>query len=68
MISECIDDVEAFLKLTDTIYHRILYSSDPKLSKARHVLDQIESRKLYKYVGQTKPNKASADIFSEVCV
>ncbi|XP_023580596.1 deoxynucleoside triphosphate triphosphohydrolase SAMHD1 isoform X2 [Trichechus manatus latirostris] len=54
-ISTAIDDMEAFTKLTDNIFLEILYSTDPKLDIAREILKKIESRKLYKYVGQTQP-------------
>ncbi|XP_066090499.1 deoxynucleoside triphosphate triphosphohydrolase SAMHD1 isoform X1 [Saccopteryx bilineata] len=56
-ISTAIDDMEAFTKLTDNIFLEILHSSDPHLDAAREILRKIEHRKLYKYVGQTRPNK-----------
>ncbi|XP_056405325.1 deoxynucleoside triphosphate triphosphohydrolase SAMHD1 isoform X2 [Hyla sarda] len=55
-ISGSVDDMVAYNKLTDNIFHQILYSSDPKLSKARDILRKVELRQLYKYVGQTQPN------------
>ncbi|XP_069809368.1 deoxynucleoside triphosphate triphosphohydrolase SAMHD1-like [Dendropsophus ebraccatus] len=54
-ISGSVDDMVAYTKLTDNIFHQILYSSDPKLSTARDILHNVECRKLYKYVGQTQP-------------
>ncbi|KAK3519520.1 hypothetical protein QTP70_033504 [Hemibagrus guttatus] len=55
-ISEAIDDMEAYTKLTDHIFEQILYSSDPALSEAQGVLQNILCRRLYKCVGQTTPN------------
>jgi len=54
-LSECIDDMEAYTKLTDNIYHTILHSSEPELDEARNIICRIESRRLYKFIGQTKP-------------
>lgn len=54
-ISTAIDDMEAFTKLTDNVFLEILHSSDPKLAAAREILEKIERRNLYKYVGQTRP-------------
>uniref|UniRef100_A0A4W4DSL8 Deoxynucleoside triphosphate triphosphohydrolase SAMHD1 n=1 Tax=Electrophorus electricus TaxID=8005 RepID=A0A4W4DSL8_ELEEL len=54
-ISESIHDMEAYSKLTDHIFEQILYSSDPNLSEARAILQNITCRRLYKCVGQTTP-------------
>ncbi|XP_073415473.1 deoxynucleoside triphosphate triphosphohydrolase SAMHD1 isoform X1 [Dendrobates tinctorius] len=54
-ISGSVDDMVAYTKLTDNIFHQILFSSDPELSKARDILRKVERRQLYKYVGQTRP-------------
>ncbi|XP_065778025.1 deoxynucleoside triphosphate triphosphohydrolase SAMHD1 isoform X2 [Muntiacus reevesi] len=56
-ISTAIDDMEAFTKLTDNIFLEILHSTDPRLDAARTILKKIESRNLYKYVGETQPKK-----------
>ncbi|KAG9473838.1 deoxynucleoside triphosphate triphosphohydrolase SAMHD1 [Eleutherodactylus coqui] len=55
-ISGSVDDMVAYTKLTDNIFHEILYSRDPELSKAREILRKVERRQLYKYVGQTQPD------------
>ncbi|XP_062871158.1 deoxynucleoside triphosphate triphosphohydrolase SAMHD1-like [Trichomycterus rosablanca] len=52
-ISEAIEDMEAYTKLTDHIYEQILYSSSPELSESRSILNDIICRRLYKCVGQT---------------
>ncbi|KAM9445144.1 deoxynucleoside triphosphate triphosphohydrolase SAMHD1 [Clarias gariepinus] len=67
-ISEAIDDMEAYSKLTDHIFEQILYSSDPALSEAQDILQDIICRRLYKCVGQTTPNNyydVSEEMLSE---
>ncbi|XP_032897689.1 deoxynucleoside triphosphate triphosphohydrolase SAMHD1-like isoform X2 [Amblyraja radiata] len=56
-ISESIDDMEAYTKLTDNIFEQILNSSEPEpdLQKAREILNNILCRKLYKWIGETQP-------------
>ena len=54
-ISETIDDMEAYSRLNDSIFHVILNSTDSRLDEARQILEQIEVRQLYKCLGQTKP-------------
>ncbi|KAM9067541.1 deoxynucleoside triphosphate triphosphohydrolase SAMHD1 isoform 2-T2 [Sarcophilus harrisii] len=54
-LSTAIDDMEAYAKLTDNIFLEILQSRDPKLAEAREILLKIQSRKLYKFVGETQP-------------
>ncbi|KAI5095516.1 deoxynucleoside triphosphate triphosphohydrolase SAMHD1 [Silurus meridionalis] len=55
-ISEAIDDMEAYTKLTDHIFEQVLYSSDPALIEAQTILQNILCRRLYKCVGQTTPD------------
>uniref|UniRef100_A0A7N4PED0 Deoxynucleoside triphosphate triphosphohydrolase SAMHD1 n=1 Tax=Sarcophilus harrisii TaxID=9305 RepID=A0A7N4PED0_SARHA len=54
-IEGTIDDMEAYAKLTDNIFLEILQSRDPKLAEAQESLLKIQSRKLYKFVGETQP-------------
>ncbi|KAJ7414973.1 Deoxynucleoside triphosphate triphosphohydrolase SAMHD1 [Willisornis vidua] len=54
-ISTAMEDMEAYTKLTDSIYLEILHSSDPELEEAREVLRKIERRELYKFLGETRP-------------
>ncbi|XP_066482235.1 deoxynucleoside triphosphate triphosphohydrolase SAMHD1 isoform X1 [Tiliqua scincoides] len=54
-ISTALDDMEAYTKLTDDIFLKILHSDDPELAEAREILHKIECRELYKYVGETQP-------------
>ncbi|XP_033754260.1 deoxynucleoside triphosphate triphosphohydrolase SAMHD1-like isoform X2 [Pecten maximus] len=56
-MSQSIDDMEAYSKLTDGVFERILYSTDTEndMVEARELLTRILQRKLYKCVGNTKP-------------
>ncbi|NXU11443.1 SAMH1 triphosphohydrolase, partial [Pardalotus punctatus] len=54
-ISTAMEDMEAYTKLTDSIYLEILHSSRPELEEAREILRKIERRELYKCLGETKP-------------
>lgn len=56
-MSESIHDMEAYSKLTDNVFHQILLSTEPALKESRQILNKILQRKLYKCIGQTKPNK-----------
>ncbi|XP_068118219.1 deoxynucleoside triphosphate triphosphohydrolase SAMHD1-like [Hyperolius riggenbachi] len=51
-MSESVDNMEAYTKLTDNIFHQILYSSGPYLKEAREILEKVQRRNLYKYIGQ----------------
>ena len=55
-LSETIDDMEAYSRVNDHVYHRILYSTEPQLEKARQILNKVERRELYKCVGES-PSK-----------
>ncbi|XP_040186538.1 deoxynucleoside triphosphate triphosphohydrolase SAMHD1-like isoform X2 [Rana temporaria] len=57
-ISESVEDMEAYTKLTDNMFHQILYSSEPELEEAREILQKVERRELYKFVGERLPGKA----------
>ncbi|CAL9702705.1 unnamed protein product [Knipowitschia caucasica] len=54
LISRAIDKMDDYLKLTDDIFEKICYSTDPELKDAREILQNILSRKLYKYLGKVK--------------
>ncbi|KAM6981977.1 deoxynucleoside triphosphate triphosphohydrolase SAMHD1-like [Tautogolabrus adspersus] len=54
-LSTAIEDMEAYTKLTDKVFEEILNSSDSNLQEARKILQDIVSRKIYKFVGETKP-------------
>ena len=53
-MSETIDDMKAYSKLTDTVIRTILLSSDNKLKDSKLILMDIMNRKLYKFVAQTQ--------------
>ncbi|CAF95112.1 unnamed protein product, partial [Tetraodon nigroviridis] len=54
-LSTAIDDMEAYTKLTDQVFERILHSSASELAEARQILHNVVCRRLYKYLGQTQP-------------
>ncbi|XP_072099903.1 deoxynucleoside triphosphate triphosphohydrolase SAMHD1-like [Mobula birostris] len=54
-MSTSIDDMEAYTKLTDSIFEQILHSYEPELQEARHILNNVICRRLYKWIGQTQP-------------
>ncbi len=54
-MSEAVDDMVAYTKLTDNVIIEIMQSDDPNLAASRHILESIHKRQLYKCVGQTQP-------------
>uniref|UniRef100_A0A3Q3G756 Uncharacterized protein n=1 Tax=Labrus bergylta TaxID=56723 RepID=A0A3Q3G756_9LABR len=52
-LSTANEDMEAYTKLTDNVFEEILKSSCSELKKAREILQNIISRKIYKFVGET---------------
>uniref|UniRef100_A0A673B443 HD domain-containing protein n=1 Tax=Sphaeramia orbicularis TaxID=375764 RepID=A0A673B443_9TELE len=54
ILSETIDDMEAYTKLTDHIFDEILNSSSADLKEAREILQKVVTRKFYPYLGQIK--------------
>lgn len=54
-MSECIDDMWAYSKLNDSILDMIKFDKNPALQPAQELIHRIESRQLYKYIGQTAP-------------
>ncbi|KAJ8016324.1 hypothetical protein DPEC_G00006010 [Dallia pectoralis] len=55
-MSQAIDDMEAYTKLTDQVFEQILNSPDPKLTEARKILQNITQRHIYKCVGEARVN------------
>jgi HD superfamily phosphohydrolase len=53
-MSEAIEDPVAFTRLTDQVLQQIQLSTDPNLQKAKDILAKVETRRLYKHVGQTQ--------------
>ncbi|KAG9332860.1 hypothetical protein JZ751_014487, partial [Albula glossodonta] len=64
-MSEAIEDMEAYSKLTDNVFDEILNSTDPNLAGAREILEDIHRRNLYKCVGlmyiENQLNKKTKD-------
>ncbi|XP_022345826.2 deoxynucleoside triphosphate triphosphohydrolase SAMHD1-like [Crassostrea virginica] len=67
-LSDTVDDMEAYQKLTDFVFEQILWSSDEKLAESRKILMSIQTRQLYKIVGETQSSKEpkEAQIRNEV--
>lgn len=51
-MSDAIDDMEAYSRLTDNVFFTILNSTSEELKPAREILNNILCRKLYKSVCQ----------------
>ncbi|XP_065817364.1 deoxynucleoside triphosphate triphosphohydrolase SAMHD1 [Labrus bergylta] len=60
-LSTANEDMEAYTKLTDNVFEEILNSSDPNLKESRQILQNIISRKIYKFVGETTPKDPIQD-------
>lgn len=56
-ISETLDDMAAYEKLTDSIVDRIICSKDNNLEESREILMKVKIRQLYKFVGHTHPHE-----------
>lgn len=54
-MSEAVNDMVAFSKMTDSVLEQIRISEDPKLKKAQEILRRIQTRQLYTCVGQSYP-------------
>ncbi|KAJ8016312.1 hypothetical protein DPEC_G00005890 [Dallia pectoralis] len=63
-MSQAIGNMEAYTKLTDQVFEKILHSPDPNLTNARRILQNITQRRIYKCVGKTR---APSDIPEEQC-
>ncbi|XP_068997212.1 deoxynucleoside triphosphate triphosphohydrolase SAMHD1-like isoform X1 [Embiotoca jacksoni] len=65
-LSNAIEDMEAYTKLTDHVFEQILNSSSPELAEAREILRNIIHRRLYKCLGETHPNKENTVTRTEI--
>ena len=56
-MSECIDHMDAYTNLTDSIFHLILMSEidNEHMKRAQEILNNIQRRRLYKCVGVSVP-------------
>jgi len=61
-LSDTINDMVAYTKVNDSLFLRILHSSEPELEKARKILEKIENRRLYPFIGQTNPKTDREDV------
>ncbi|KAK5894776.1 hypothetical protein CesoFtcFv8_011432 [Champsocephalus esox] len=53
-LSTAIDDMEAYTKLTDCVFHQILDSTEDNLREAREILKNVVDRKHYRCLGEIK--------------
>lgn len=67
-MSDAVDDMVAYTKLNDNVYHQILHSTSDNLKPAREILKKIERRQLPKFLGQISTNQTSDDTLDLVCV
>lgn len=51
--------MEAYEKLTDSIFEKILQSKKPGLEKSKDILRKVQKRKLYKFVGEMNPKRST---------
>ncbi|XP_065817346.1 uncharacterized protein [Labrus bergylta] len=65
-LSTAIEDMEAYTKLTDNVFEEILKSSCSELKQAREILQNIISRKIYKFVGERKQEDPIEDWKSQI--
>lgn len=56
-ISETIEDMEAYEKLTDSIFEKILHSKKSGLEKSKEILRRVQTRNLYQFVGRMDPKQ-----------
>lgn len=56
-MAESVKDMEAYSKLTDSVFYQIKNSDDKKLEDARDLLLNVERRKLYILVAESPPVK-----------
>ncbi|RXN07878.1 deoxynucleoside triphosphate triphosphohydrolase SAMHD1-like protein [Labeo rohita] len=63
-ISDAIDDILEYTKLTDHIFDQILNQSDsnPRLEEARSILRDIVNRRLPKFVGEARLNEDKLNV------
>ncbi|KAF4788676.1 Deoxynucleoside triphosphate triphosphohydrolase SAMHD1 [Turdus rufiventris] len=65
-ISTAMEDMEAYTKLTDSVYLEILHSSCQDLEEAREILRRVERRELYKFLGETRPKAKKEIVKSDI--
>jgi len=52
-LASCVNDMEAYIKVTDHVISAIEFSSDQKLEPARKILQRIRKRQFYKMAYET---------------
>jgi len=61
-LSDTINDMVAYTKVTDSLILRIVHSTEPELEGARRILENVQCRRLYRFIGQTNPKPGREDV------
>ena len=61
-LSDTISDMVAYTKVNDSLLLSILHSAQPELEPARKILEKVERRRLYRFIGQTNPKPGREDV------
>ena len=61
-LSETVTDMVAYTKVNDSLFLKILHSTEPELQEARKILENVERRRLYRFIGQTNPKAGREDV------
>lgn len=61
-LSDTIYDMVAYTKVTDSLFLRIMHSTEPELEEARRILENVQCRRLYRFIGQTNPKPGREDV------
>ncbi|XP_077937810.1 deoxynucleoside triphosphate triphosphohydrolase SAMHD1 isoform X2 [Gasterosteus aculeatus] len=61
-LSETINDMEAYTKVTDNVFEQILNSSSDELEASRKILQDVVCRRFYKCIGQALPTKPTNEM------
>nr|XP_040049338.1 deoxynucleoside triphosphate triphosphohydrolase SAMHD1-like [Gasterosteus aculeatus aculeatus] len=56
-LSDTIKDMEAYTKVTDDVFEKILNSSSDELKDSREILQDVVCRRIYKCIGQAQPTQ-----------
>ena len=61
-LSETVNDMVAYTKVNDSLFLRIVHSTEPELEEARRILEKVERRRVYRFIGQTNPKPGREDV------
>ena len=52
-MSDAIWDMDVYERITDSVFERILWSNEPELKEARELAKKIQTRNLYRCIGES---------------